>query len=177
MVLGFLSNITEDKGIFTFFSAVRELELQGHAVKGLIAGPVDSAIEGRFREALQTHASVRHVGPVYGADKKRFLDSIDLLLFPTQYVNEAEPVTIWEAMASGVPVAACCRGCIPSMIQADLNGRTFATPDDLISGLGKWLKRNGDAGTLKRNAQTQFQRNRSNAQVALESLLAEMSEE
>ena len=114
--LGFLSNITAEKGIHEFFSVLRKASSVGLALKGVIAGPVDASIRDSFAASLAASANVRHIGPVYGADKKSFFANIDVLFFPTRYPNEAEPVTILEALGHGVPVIAFDRGCIGGML-------------------------------------------------------------
>lgn len=116
VTVGFLSNITEEKGIFDVFAAVQAAERQGLDIDLLIAGPVESSIEVRFRAELAKCRAARHVGPVYGDAKRAFLQSIDLLLFPTRYLNEAEPVTILEALRDGVEVLGARRGCIDDQL-------------------------------------------------------------
>ncbi len=119
LVLGFLGNITADKGIWLFFEALDRAAAAGLAVQGLVAGPVAGAIAARLARELAARAHCRHLGPVYGEAKAAFYDAIDVLLFPTLYANEAEPVTILEALAAGVPVLANARGCIADLVPAD----------------------------------------------------------
>ena len=73
-------------------------------------------VESRIREI----GGIEYVGPVFGNTKSQFLSSIDLLVFPTRYLNEAQPLIIYEAQAMGVVVSASERGCIAQMISADL---------------------------------------------------------
>ena len=114
--LGFLSNITAEKGIWAFFAIGDALVSSGVAVKALIAGPPAADIAERFARETAARPWCRHVGAVYGADKAGFFADIDVLVFPTLYANEAEPVTILEALRSGVPVVANARGCIGDML-------------------------------------------------------------
>lgn len=114
--LGFLSNITAEKGIFEFFALVRQAQKDGLRYHADIAGPVDPGIANQFQTELATLANTRHLGPLYGEDKQRFFQSIDLLLFPTRYQNEAEPVTLHEALQAGAMVVANNRGCIGGML-------------------------------------------------------------
>lgn len=114
--IGFLSNITAEKGIFEFFAVVRRAAALGLSYDAEIAGPVDPSILDRFQQELSTLPRVKHLGPLYGADKQRFFQRIDLLLFPTRYANEAEPVTLHEALQAGAAVVATQRGCIGGML-------------------------------------------------------------
>lgn len=117
--IGFLSNITAEKGIFEFFSTLRQADKAGIAYEAEIAGPVDTSIQQKFQSELATLPRARHVGPLYGADKQRFFQHIDLLLFPTRYQNEAEPVTLHEALQAGATAVAASRGCIGGMLPAN----------------------------------------------------------
>lgn len=115
-VIGFLSNITAEKGIFHFFDALDTLIEAGCSHAAVIAGPVDPAIQNEFARRLAAARQAKYLGPVYAAEKSAFLWSLDLLFFPTQYANEAEPVTLLEAQQHGVAVVAAARGCIPDMV-------------------------------------------------------------
>ena len=115
--IGFLSNISEEKGVFDFLQVVSRLESDGWNIIAKLAGPFDdSTIEKRVYRYLQSIRSVEYVGSKYDDEKSNFFDEIDVLLFPTRYVNEAEPVTILESMAYGVPVIAFGRGSIGELI-------------------------------------------------------------
>ena len=94
VTIGFLSNITAEKGIFLFFDALRALREEGLCFRAVIAGPVSPIIADRFSCELDNAPEATYLGGVYGASKALFFQNIDLLLFPTIYQNEAEPVTI-----------------------------------------------------------------------------------
>ncbi|GMV68725.1 MAG: hypothetical protein AMXMBFR76_11640 [Pseudomonadota bacterium] len=118
--LGFLSNISADKGVFEFLDLMAAAGNAGLPVHARLAGPFqDAATEQAVRERLGSLPQVEYIGPQYGADKDAFYADIDALVFPTRYVNEAEPLTVHEAMCRGIPVIAYGRGCIPEIIGAD----------------------------------------------------------
>jgi len=115
--IGFISNISEEKGIFDFLDLVAACEAEGLSVKAKIAGPCqDVETESRLRRRLNELSTVEYIGPQYGNDKETFFDAIDVLIFPTKYVNEAEPLAIHEAMQCALPVIAYGRGCIPELV-------------------------------------------------------------
>lgn len=118
--LGFLGNIAAEKGVFEFLDVCKELQTQGFSLKAKLAGPFqDDETEHVVRQRLEDLPMVEYLGPVYGVDKEAFFAAIDVLLFPTRYVNEAEPLTIHEAMMHGVPVIAYGRGAIPEIVSKD----------------------------------------------------------
>jgi glycosyltransferase involved in cell wall biosynthesis len=115
--LGFLSNIAPEKGIFEFLDLASAILDAGLPLRAKLAGPFqDEDTEREVRERLSTLPNVEYVGPQYGDAKQAFFLSIDVLVFPTRYVNEAEPLTIHEAMARGVPVIAYSRGAINEIV-------------------------------------------------------------
>ena len=116
--LGFLSNISFEKGILEFLDVVQRLCVRDAQIRGYLAGPFqDARVEKEVRARLSELPQVEYVGPKYGGEKSDFFNSIDVLLFPTRYANEAEPVTILEAFAHGIPVIGWERGCIASLIR------------------------------------------------------------
>jgi glycosyltransferase involved in cell wall biosynthesis len=115
--LGFLSNITYEKGIVEFFDVLAALNRRGIEYQAYIAGPVAPEVQAAFDGLLTSTPHVRYAGPVYGEDKERFYRQLDIFLFPTRYANEAEPLVIYEALRRGVHVMACDRGSIAEMLR------------------------------------------------------------
>lgn len=115
--LGFLSNITFEKGIVEFFDVLAALKRRGVEYRAHIAGPVSPDAQQTFQMLLSAAAHVDYAGPVYGEEKERFYRQLDIFLFPTRYANEAEPLVIYEALRRGVHVIACDRGAIAEMLR------------------------------------------------------------
>ncbi len=115
--VGFLSNLSEEKGVFEFLDVCAAIQEAGFLLRAKLAGPFqDADTERRVRARLQELNDVEYVGPQYGEAKTRFYRGIDVLLFPTRYRNEAEPLVVLEAMREGVPVIAYGRGAIPEFV-------------------------------------------------------------
>ena len=130
--LGFISNLCADKGLWTFLDVVDRLQAAGDAVKATIAGPVepaDTVFQQAFEQRLRRMNDVVWLGAVHGDARTSFYAQLDLLVFPTVYVNESEPFVILEALAHGVPVIATPRGCIPSSLAHGLAVRTLPEED------------------------------------------------
>jgi glycosyltransferase involved in cell wall biosynthesis len=89
--LGFLSNITFEKGIVEFFDILQKLNERGIAYRAHIAGPLAAEARHTFDKLLAAAKDVEYVGPLYGEQKERFYRQLDVFIFPTNYVNEAEP--------------------------------------------------------------------------------------
>jgi glycosyltransferase involved in cell wall biosynthesis len=171
--LGFLSNITIEKGIVEFFSILRKLQEAGVAYRAHIAGPCSPETRQEFERQMRTVHDVEYVGPLYGAQKEQFYRQLDVFLFPTNYVNEAEPLVIYEAMRHGVHVIACDRGSIAEMLG---NGAGLAVArDEIVESAAARLAQFSDDRTAladaKRRSIQQANRVRCASRVALENLL------
>lgn len=114
--IGFLSNITFDKGLVELFDVLKLLRRDAVEYRCSIAGPVAADAQSTFERLLAEVDSVEYLGPLYDDAKADFYERLDLLLFPTKYANEAEPLVIHEALRSAVPVLACARGAIPDLL-------------------------------------------------------------
>ncbi|EPY4498287.1 glycosyltransferase family 4 protein [Klebsiella quasipneumoniae] len=100
--IGYLSNVTVDKGIDVFINICEEILARGIKINPQIAGPInDKKSKKIIDDFCIKYPFVNYVGPVYGEDKTRFLNDLDVFIFPSRYYNEAEPLVIYEAAASG----------------------------------------------------------------------------
>jgi len=177
LVLGFLSNITAAKGCFDFIDLLKAATAQGLAVEGVMAGPVQVEIQVAFDEAVRGAGCIKHVGPVYGEEKNDFFSKVDVLVFPTRYANEAEPVTIWEAMGAGVPVISLSRGCINGMVTNEV-GWVIQDSDRFVEeGLEKirfLLANDAALHAMKVAARNEFEKSKLRYTNNLDALVAEI---
>ena len=118
LTIGFLSNLSSDKGVGTFLELAAKARAAGLAVDAVVAGAPQAADDARsFAEMIAAAPYRVHVlGPVHGAAKARFFAMIDVFVFPTRYAHEADPLVVWEALAAGRPVIAYARGCIREQV-------------------------------------------------------------
>lgn len=129
--LGHLSNLCEEKGFFRVaeaFDLLRKLEFD---VELHLAGPaLGEHVMSRIEVLKLSHPGrVVYHGPLYDDAKRAFYSSLDVFLFPTNFVQEAAPNVLYEAAASGVPSLSVDRGCIPEMM-TQLCGDTCPTDAD-----------------------------------------------
>jgi len=158
--VGFLGNISAEKGVFDFLEVCELSEKKGVSVRAVLGGPFqDKETERRVRERASVLRNVEYVGPKYGSAKEAFYANIDVLLFPTHYINEAEPVTVHEAMRNAVPVIAYGRGCIPEIVGPDCGividtAKPFAEP--ALNQIERWINNPAVFATVSRAAAQRF---------------------
>ncbi len=122
----FLSNLVESKGVFLLLDALKIVKDKGFDfVCNFVGGEtheIDSELlEKRIKErALEGY--VFYLGRKTGMDKESVLCQSDLFVFPTYYPNECFPLSILEAMSSGLPIISTEEGGIPDMVRDGQNG-------------------------------------------------------
>ncbi len=143
--IGYLSNISPEKGIMLFLDMASRIKAAGLNLKILVAGPFeDRSVERAVTAKLGEIGGIDYRGAVYGLDKQSFFDEIDLMVFPSQYVHEAEPVTVIEALTQGIPVVATERGCLSTLVPFDCGlvvprGADFV--ESAVQQLQIWVQR------------------------------------
>ena len=150
LALGFLSNITYEKGIREVFSIFKSVSTLVPNSKLLIAGPVNSEAQDWLDQQVSEHDNITYIGPVYDDQKRKFFEEIDVFLFPTNYVNEAEPMVILEAFSYGIPVIAKPRGCIGELLNIE-NGRLMSNSSSSLDSeldLRDWIIQLGQDSSL-----------------------------
>ena len=158
--VGFMSNLSLEKGLFEFFNLAADMQRSGMPVKASLAGPFqDARTEEQARARLTDIDNVEYVGQKYGEEKDVFYSDIDVFIFPTLYRNEAEPLVIHEAMSRGIPVIAYGRGCIPEMIGSD-SGLVIdpSVPFDppALATIQEWIHAPESYRRASRSARAQF---------------------
>jgi glycosyltransferase involved in cell wall biosynthesis len=124
----FLSNLIPSKGVLDFIAICAGLSAASPDTEFRfnIVGPlpdpdfsiaIDAAIASTPRPT-----QFNLVGAAYGADKWNLLSAAYLLVFPSRYPFEAQPLTIIEALSVGIPTVAYSTGGIPAMIQHGVDG-------------------------------------------------------
>jgi glycosyltransferase involved in cell wall biosynthesis len=140
--IGYLSNLVPEKGVDRFLDLIAGLRARGSTIKACIAGPFhDDAYRRHIERRIQDIGNVDYWGAIGELEKAQFFAGIDLLIFPSRYVNEAEPLVLYEAMLAGVPTIASARGCIAEVIGG--KGHFLLSPDasdieNLIAPLMAW---------------------------------------
>lgn len=119
LTLGHLANLSVEKGVDIFIDICRELKKLNVGFNAKIAGPfADDQAEKVVMKALDEMPEIHYTGSLYGDDKSNFYASLDCFVFPSKYVNEAEPLVLYEAGLYGVYLAGTQRGCMQDVIKS-----------------------------------------------------------
>ena len=142
ITLGYLANVTAEKGAYVLLDAFAKLRETRDDVRMIMAGPCHDA---GIRTAIAEHekrfgSDMQWIGPVYAQDKQVFFESLDIFVFPTLYPTETQGMVNLEAMREGVAVVAFDRGRIGEDIGAD-GGIAVPIGSDFTSALRDFVAR------------------------------------
>jgi glycosyltransferase involved in cell wall biosynthesis len=141
--IGFIGFLSRAKGVLEFLDVAERICRSHPDLRALLAGPIaDPSLQPILTERLRKAPWVDYVGPVYGDDKSRFFNQVDVLVFPTRYINEADPRVVIEALAHGTAVVALNRGCVNATLSGG-GGACIPDSQDFVQAttdlLGGWL--------------------------------------
>ncbi|WP_390178835.1 glycosyltransferase family 4 protein [Microbacterium sp. MTN4-26] len=167
----YLSNYLEEKGALDAIKAVGlaqgkrpSLSLKLHGAGGSLDFHERLM---QAREACPFPEQIQIGGPLDRDQKWGVLQGSLMLLFPSTYAFEAQPLVIIEALSSGVPVVAYDVGSIPDLVPPAA-GR-LAPPGsvtELSERLVELVDTNGPSGAYSRGARAQYEQVHSRAAYA-----------
>jgi glycosyltransferase involved in cell wall biosynthesis len=142
----FVSNMIRSKGYLDLLDALAELRAGGMAVRADFVGHWPrEADRSEFLDHCASaglHDVVEHHG---GIDDRAALKALylraDLLVLPTYYPTEAQPLAIIEALNAGTPVIATAHAGIPGMIRDGCEGSLVPPrdPQALARAIRAWI--------------------------------------
>ncbi len=176
ITIGHLSNLCVDKGIQIFADLCKSLSFKGIKYKAIIAGPFsDPESKDIVNGLVQGYEGIEYLGPLYGEDKDLYFNSLDLFVFPSMYINEAEPLVIYEAAEYGAFILGTQQGCMDEVILS-LGGNTFPVSEDLPQQLLNqvlYLNSNSEFSCLARKErQLNFQKKLKTCKANLQDIMA-----
>lgn len=129
----FLSNLIPEKGAAEFVRVAAALHPLMPDVEFQLVGAPSSdeylaEVHGLIRE-LGVQDAVHVLGAVYGGEKDRLLADAAVLVFPSTYPYEAQPLSIIESFSFGTPVIAYDIGGLRDLIADDTNGYLLPAGD------------------------------------------------
>ncbi|WP_062516242.1 glycosyltransferase family 4 protein [Demequina gelatinilytica] len=128
----FLGNLIPDKGFDDYLQVVRELGPEFTDVEFSLGGApsYDGQLEElRARASQEGLRGLSILGPIDAEQRDLLLSQSRVMVFPSTYAFEAQPLAIVEAMSYGVPVVAYDVGGIRDLIVDGENGRLVRAGD------------------------------------------------
>jgi len=146
-----VARLVEKKGVEYALRALARLIEGGLAAEYVVVGdgPLRAALEELARsEPLR--GAVRFTGPVPSAQVARILDGAHVMLAPSVTASDGDeegiPVSIMEAMASGLPVVATRHSGIPELVEHGVSGTLVPERDvDALAGAMERMARGPQA--------------------------------
>ena len=117
--VGFLGTLSLEKGLGFFLEVADRVcsESSSRDVSFSCAGPVGDRYG---QDVAQSASRVTYLGVLSQEGVREYLGSLDLILFPSMYVNEAQPNVIIESLGAGVPIMCTPRGCTRDLLNPHL---------------------------------------------------------
>jgi len=126
----FLGRLERRKGIFDLLDAIAALRADIPDLRLVCAGDGDRRCLARYAERLGIEDAVSLPGWVGPAEKQSLMNLAAVYVLPSY--AEGLPVSLLEAMAAGVPVAATSVGGIPDVVTDGIDGFLFAPGDSAM---------------------------------------------
>lgn len=157
-----VSNLSAEKGTDLVLDAFEELLRRGRPYTLTLVG---AALDGQLRQRIRRLETafpdaLRHAGQQDPDGVLAHLDAAHLMVFPSRYKNEAEPVVVLESLARGVPALVSRQGSMVTMVPRDWQVQPGASlPDEIERVLAE------DWSALSARARMAFECRRSDVQV------------
>lgn len=121
----FLSNMMEEKGVWTLLEACRIVKNQQKSFECHFVGKWSDITEDKFHQRVKEYGLEDVVyahGAQYGENKNKYWQQCDLFVFPTYYHNESFPMVLLEAMQQKKACISTNEGGIPEIIIPNQTG-------------------------------------------------------
>jgi len=126
----FFSNLMREKGAVEFARLSEALLRLGVEAQFLMLGASsDPETRSEIDVIVGSHDSISYGGVVEGDEKWATLSDADVMVFPSTYQYEAQPLSIIEAFAMSCPVVAYDIGGIADLVIDGVNGRLINAGD------------------------------------------------
>jgi glycosyltransferase involved in cell wall biosynthesis len=177
LAIGFLSNLSLEKGIDTVLDAFARVRASGVDACLFLAGPVaDEAVEELVSASQRRFGDdVVRLGPVSGQVKEQFFKRLDVFLFPSRYKVEAQPMVVLEALSYGIPAIVTPQGYTAEICEPL---GTVAEPsryiDDVVAFVRRWISDQEFSITQRTLARRRFVNLKEDSRLELTQLVALM---
>ncbi|MFZ7826286.1 glycosyltransferase family 4 protein [Priestia sp. 40] len=117
----YLSNLMKEKGYMELIKGVSELIIDGYAINLVLAGAIHNSKDYEEMRVLVKDKNlekyIKYVGIVTDEKKKNLLLDSDIMILPSNYAVEGQPISIIEGMAAALPIISTKRGCIEDLVK------------------------------------------------------------
>lgn len=117
----YLSNLISSKGYVQLIEAISDLIQEDYHIKlNLVGGIHDKKTFLDVKKKIQMNNledSIVYHGIKAGEEKKKYFLNADMMVLPTNYKIEGQPISIIEGMAAGLCIISTNRGAIPEMLE------------------------------------------------------------
>lgn len=155
----YFSNLIPEKGAVTFAQMASALIGAGHDAEFLLHGAAgdQDTVDSVRQLCDEVGSGLSYRGPL-GQEKWDVLRHTDMLVFPSTYPYEAQPLTIIEAMSAGVAVVAYDVGGISDLVEDGVNGILVPAADTLglTAAVASLLEDSDRLVALQRGARARF---------------------
>lgn len=135
----FLSNLLPEKGAIDFVTACGLIGTSFPELRFVVAGTTrDKSFLRKLHQAADDSMApdrFSFVGQVGGWRKESLLAGAHVLVFPSVYRLEAQPLTIVEALQAGLPVVAYDQGGVRDLVEQGWGRLTRPGVSDLVEGI------------------------------------------
>ena len=111
----FLSTISKNKGIYEAINTFKLINKRNPDIKYIVAGDGPELKNIKMSLGKDIKQMITFTGYVSGSDKENIFLKSDLYIFPSYY--EGMPISLLEAMGSGLPVICSDAGAIPDFFE------------------------------------------------------------
>ena len=148
----FMGEIGQRKGVYDLLDAIKLLDLDNSQVKVLLCGNGEIEKVSKYVADLGLKEVVELPGWISGQEKKKLLDEAYLYVLPSYF--EGLPMSILEALATGIPVITTHVGGIPDAVRDGYNGFLVPTnsPQQIADRIEKVLNDKNLWNRLSKNA-------------------------
>lgn len=119
--LVYLSNLIHTKGYVELINAAIELIEEGANIRLRLAGSIFDKEEFEIIwdkvKKSNLEANIQYLGIVNGDMKRELLLKSHIMILPTNYPIEGQPLSIIEGMAAGLAIISTKRGSIPDLVK------------------------------------------------------------
>ena len=122
----FLGRLCKEKGIGELLEAVPIIQKQIPDVKFILGGVWEQGNESLKKKAEELPEAVECPGWILAEEKEKLMKECSIFVLPTWF--EGQPVSVLEAMAAGMCVAASAVGGIPQIMEDAQGGAGILLP-------------------------------------------------